>query len=168
MIVRDGLITDLERVVKIYNDAILKFENDGTFQWGKGYPNANNYIEDIKNHIVRVLEIDGLVVGTITLVFGEDENYKEIDGAWLNDEDYLVIHRIAIDKDYYKRGIGLALFKDAIEVAKKRKTRNIRIDTLKYNYDMKRLIEKFDFKYCGVITLKRNGGLRDAFHKIIE
>ena len=79
-----------------------------------------------------------------------------------------MIHRIAVDKDYYKKGIGSALFADAIKEAERRAIKNIRIDTLKENYDMKRLIEKFGFLYCGVITLKRNGGLRDAFHKVIE
>lgn len=92
------------------------------------------------------------------LSFSGEETYKEIQGAWLNDEPYAVIHRIA------SLGKGRNLLKDAIDFAFA-KIDNIRIDTHEDNNIMRSLLNKLGFVYTGIIHLK-NGDERRAYQLI--
>jgi ribosomal protein S18 acetylase RimI-like enzyme len=90
----------------------------------------------------------------------EDPTYGYIDGAWMNDEPYGVIHRIASDGE--RRGI----FKNVLEFCKEkmavRNIKNLRIDTHADNKPMQHLVEKYDFNRCGIIYLG-NGSPRIAY-----
>ncbi len=92
------------------------------------------------------------------LSYSGEETYKEILGAWLNDEPYAVIHRIA------SLGKGKNLLKAAIDFAFN-KTNNIRIDTHEDNNIMRSLLKKLGFLYTGIIHLK-DGDDRRAYQLI--
>ena len=92
------------------------------------------------------------------LSFSGEDTYKVIQGAWINDEPYAVIHRIA------SFGKGKNLLEEAIDFAFE-KTNNIRIDTHEDNNIMRTLLKKLGFIYTGIIHLK-NGDERRAYQLI--
>lgn len=89
------------------------------------------------------------------LILGEDVTYKYIEGKWLNNFPYGTIHRIA-SKQKVK-----GILRAAVSYGS-RYTNNIRIDTHKDNKVMQHLLEKLQFRKCGIIYLL-NGDPRIAY-----
>lgn len=82
------------------------------------------------------------------------------DGAWINEEPYGVVHRIASARTV--RGAATFCVNWAF-----RQTGNIRIDTHRDNIPMQNMLKKNGFRYCGTVYLE-NGEPRIAFQKITE
>ena len=164
MIIREASINDIEQVLKIYADAREKFANDKTYQWKDGYPNEITFCEDLKVNKVFVLEEENIIAGVMTVLTDEEPDYKTIDGKWLNNETYITIHRIALKKEFLHQGFATKLIDFAKNFAINNNVYNIRIDTHNQNKDMKKLLSKSGFIYCGVIYLiEKNLEPRDAF-----
>ena len=89
---------------------------------------------------------------------GEDPTYGEIDGAWLSDEPYCTIHRVASRGEAH--GLTGEIFHWCMD-----RCGHLRIDTHADNKPMQRAIEKFGFVYCGIIKA-HDGTPRIAFEKI--
>lgn len=125
-------------------------------QWGDGYPGVDILKNDIINGDSYVLSDNGKLVGTFTLVFGEEPTYNVIkNGEWNFDKPYGTIHRLASDGTV--RGIARACFEYCFE-----KTDYLRIDTHENNIAMRAAIESFGFKKCGNIYV-RNRSERIAY-----
>ena len=100
---------------------------------------------------------EDVVQGVFALMDGPDVTYAYIeDGAWLNDEPYVVIHRIASAEDAH------GIMKCATDFCKSIAA-NVRIDTHHNNTIMQRQIEKNGFTKCGVIYVE-DGSARIAYH----
>ena len=113
---------DIISIMPIYEAAKAKMRADGNMhQWSDKYPDEETLLDDINRGELYIAH-DNEIYGVFMLSFSGEETYEEIQGAWLNDEPYAVIHRIA------SLGKGRNLLKDAIDFAFA-KTNNIRIDT---------------------------------------
>ena len=82
--------------------------------------------------------------GVFVIIEGDDPLYNSIDGRWLDDGDYISVHRIASDGEVH------GIFDTAISYAKE-KYPCIRIDTYRDNKIMQKLLEKSGFTYCGIV-----------------
>lgn len=141
MEIRKASVQDLGQIMQVYDKA-RKFmrENGNAEQWGEDYPSAELIEHDIDKMYLCMSE------GRIACVFyyaaEEDEDYKEINGKWLNEEPYGVVHRVA------STGIvrGAASFCLGWAYAQ---TLNLRMDTYSDNIPMQKLLEKCGFQYCG-------------------
>ena len=127
-------------------------------QWSDKYPDEETLINDIARNELYIAYDDEGIYGVFMLSYSGEETYEEIQGAWLNDEPYAVIHRIA------SFGKGKNLLEEAIDFAFE-KTNNIRIDTHEDNNIMRTLLKKLGFIYTGIIHLK-NGDERRAYQLI--
>ena len=87
------------------------------------------------------------IVAYFALLPSPEPTYNVIDGAWLTDEPYGVIHRMASYPDVH------GIFAAIIEFAAARYA-HLRIDTHRDNRIMRHLIEKHGFTYCGIIWLE--------------
>ena len=93
------------------------------------------------------------------LIPGRDPTYDIIeDGAWLSDEEYSTIHRVAAD------GRVNGVFEAALRFSLAQ-TPHIRIDTHEDNAVMRHLIEKNDFQRTGMIYC-RDGSPRIAYERV--
>ena len=145
MKIRKAVIRDFPRVLEIYKSAREFMAQNGNFtQWGTSYPYPEMIKEDINIGRLYVAECQGIVEGVFLLESGPDETYLEIEGEWLNNEPYYVIHRIA------SSGVAKGVLKAAVEYALKFSD-NIRIDTHNKNIPMQKALVKLGFKYCGII-----------------
>lgn len=158
LMIRRANKEDIISIMPIYEAAKAKMRADGNIdQWSDKYPDEVTLLDDIARGDLYVA-CSGEIYGVFMLSFSGEETYEEIQGAWLNDEPYAVIHRIA------SRGKGRNLLKDAIDFAFA-KTDNIRIDTHEDNNIMRSLLNKLGFVYTGIIHLK-NGDERRAYQLI--
>ncbi len=113
-----------------------------------------------EDHVMNGLENTG--AGAIQFVFayilGEDPTYKVIeDGAWLNDEPYGTVHRVA------SAGTAKGVVKSIANWALTQNP-NLRIDTHHDNVVMQGALAKEGFTRCGIIRLA-NGDPRIAYQK---
>ena len=86
------------------------------------------------------------IVAYFALLPSPEPTYSYIDGAWLSDEPYGVIHRIASFPDEH------GIFSAIIDFAASRYP-HLRIDTHRDNRIMQHVIESAGFTYCGIIWL---------------
>lgn len=150
---------DIKFIMRIYEAAKKKMRADGNLhQWSDKYPDEETLINDIARNELYIAYDDEGIYGVFMLSYSGEETYEEIQGAWLNDEPYAVIHRIA------SFGKGKNLLEEAIDFAFE-KTNNIRIDTHEDNNIMRTLLKKLGFIYTGIIHLK-NGDERRAYQLI--
>ncbi len=141
--IRKAVAADLGRCLEIYESAReFMRQNGNPDQWGTEYPYEHLLVEDIKLGRLYVVENNDVVEGVFLMESGPDETYLEIEGQWLNDEPYYVIHRIA--------SAGKGVLRAAVEFALKH-TNNVRIDTHECNEVMQKALTKLGFKHCGTI-----------------
>lgn len=164
MKLRPTTLDDLPSVIKIINQAKEYFKISNINQWQDGYPNEVSIINDIKKNEAYVLEDNNKVIATVMISVANEPTYNYIEGQWLQNNKYIVIHRIAIDNNY--KGLGLAKFilDEAIKLHPQ--VTSIRIDTHENNISMQHFLAKYGFTYCGNIFLA-NQSLRRAYEKII-
>ena len=147
-------LLDLDEILSIYERA-RKFmrENGNPNQWKKVHPPKESLIENINDQILYVLKNDGIIDGVFLFDKGPDPTYEYIKGAWLNERDYYVIHRIA------SSGRTRGVFKDCFEYCLNF-TDNIKMDTHADNKIMQKALEKLGFLHCGTIYVPNYGPMR--------
>lgn len=162
MNVRKSTIDDLDILLAIYKYAREQMKLNGNpTQWGNTEPSIETIKNDITNGNSYIIEKNGEVCGTFAFIIGNDPTYAVIkDGAWLNNEKYGVIHRVASNG----REKGIINF---ILSYCESKIDNIRIDTHHDNKIMQHLLEKNGYKKCGTIFVKDNTS-RIAYQKTLN
>lgn len=165
MTIRKAIKNDLDRCLEIYSDAREYMRQNGNpDQWGTEYPFDYLIKDDIELGRLYVVDCEGLVEGVFLMESGPDETYSEIEGQWLNDEPYYVIHRIA------SSGKVKGVVNVAVDFALQN-TKNVRIDTHEKNLTMQKVLEKIGFKHCGTIYVYapwEGKSPRMAFHLSIK
>jgi ribosomal protein S18 acetylase RimI-like enzyme len=172
--IRKATLNDLDAILVIVEDARELSRSLKSKQWlGKdNYPNAQTFSKDISNDELYVYVVNDLVVGFCAISSTSEPTYFKIyEGEWIsNNQPYLVVHRLAVKKQFYGKGIGIELLKHAEALAIKNKFNSIRLDTAKENQPMRKLVDKLNYKYCGLIKLGKYQGEEDnrlAFEKLI-
>ena len=180
---RKSTFDDVDRILEIIEKAKIELRKLGLDQWQNGYPNREVIENDVKNGISYVLEeisekndksenqISKKIVGTIVLSPKKEEPYSKIEGKWITNDDYIVIHRLAVDSEIKNKGIATKILEFSEKECIKNKILSIKTDTHENNEPMKKFLEKNGFSYCGVIYLDREpdvGEKRIAYEKIIK
>lgn len=148
---------DLNKILDIYSYARKFMALTGNpNQWINNYPSIDILSNDLDKKQLYVCYDESGIYGVFVFFLGIDETYNYIEGKWLNDEPYGVIHRIA------SSGIKKGMFSEVFEYVTKFSA-NIRIDTHHDNLVMQKVLNKHGFMKCGVIYLK-NGNPRLAYH----
>ena len=147
MTVRESKTGDLPAMLDIYEKARKRMHEGGNPTQWVNYPTKAVLENDLLLHRSYVIEEDGGVCGTFVFTIGEDPTYKVIEGAWLDETPYGVIHRIAGD------GVQKGILHTALTFATA-KIKNIRIDTHENNLPMRKALAKEGFTYCGVIYIR--------------
>ncbi len=169
MYYRLATLEDIDEIMIAVEDSreILRLQGNG--QWQDGYPNKDDFINDIKNqNLYVVLDKNDLfkIAGVCALTYFEEDYHHLYEGKWKTELDYMVMHRVALNKKYAHQGYGDLLFKTFIDVAIKKGYHSLRIDTHEGNTIMRHLISKFGFEYCGRVILPSNKD-RMVFEKVL-
>lgn len=156
----------IDEIWAILSDAILRRKADGSNQWQDGYPNLSVVKSDIENGFGHVVTGDGLVLAYCALIFNNEPAYADIEGQWLSDADFLVLHRVAVAKEHLGKGITKYILKSIEEIATGKQVFSIRADTNFDNAAMLALFEKNGYAYCGEVYFR--GSPRKAFEKLLN
>ena len=164
--IRKTVRNDIDDIVRIIDQAKAYLKGQGIDQWQDGYPNKEVLLEDIQQGYSYVLE-DGHIIGTMSFKVADDPDYARIDGKWLCEGSYGVIHRIVIDDKYKGEGRAKELLEYAIKGCRESHVISLRIDTHQDNRSMRRFLEKNGFIECGMIYI---GGVspRIAYERCLE
>jgi len=153
--IRPATAADLPALRPVFEAAKAIMRADGNLeQWSApGFPPEDLLLHDIERgggFVILSGAAGGVeesqIVAYFALLPSPEPTYDYIDGAWLTDEPYGVIHRIASYPE--EHGIFAAI----IDYAATRYS-HLRIDTHRDNRIMQHLIEKHGFTYCGIIWL---------------
>jgi len=160
MTIRKTTPADLDAVMEIYAYARAYMQESGNpNQWHDNHPPRTLIENDIKTGLSYVCEDESKIVAVFYFNVENEPTYNEIDGHWLSDEPYGVVHRIA--RGPGAKGAGAACLEWCVA-----RHANIRIDTHRDNAAMLKLLEKLGYMYCGIIWLE-NGDERLAYQKLI-
>lgn len=159
---------DVSGIMAIIQEAQAHLKILGIDQWQNNYPNAQTINGDIESNNSYILLKDNIIVGTSAVIFGNDPTYNTIyKGKWINDQEYGVVHRIAVSQDYHGLGLGSQIIKHVELMCISKDINSIKVDTHKENKAMQTLLLKNGFVYCGIIYLE-DGNERMAFQKVLS
>ena len=162
---------DMQRIMKITNDAKCLLKQNGSLQWQQGYPNEETFISDINNKSLYGIYENNNLMAYGAYILGKDINYVEIDGKWdvpANEKD-LAIHRVAVDSNCHGKKYGVKILKYGIIYAKKLRCISVKVDTHKNNIPMQKCINNSGFVYKGVVKIIRDklDNLRNAYEIVL-
>ena len=181
MVIRPATPADLPALRPVFEAAKAIMRADGNLeQWSApGFPDDSLLLRDIDRGGGFVIEsrwpvaaghdetdvMPGLtghlaaprIVAYFALLPSPEPTYDVIDGAWLTDGPYGVIHRIASYLEVH------GIFSTVIDYAATRYA-HLRIDTHRDNRIMQHLIGKHGFTCCGIIWLQ-DGTERLAYER---
>ena len=164
---RKGGNTDVGRIMELVADAQNWFAKQNIDQWQDGYPTREIISKDVSDGINYVVELNGDVIATAVISFDGEPTYVVIDGrGWLNDNGYVVVHRVAVADEWRRRGVAREILYYAERLCAAQGVGDIRIDTHRDNLAMRSLLKNVGYAHCGRITLT-SGAEREAYHKIL-
>lgn len=166
-IFRKAALSDIPAMMDIVHDAQKALRSQGVNQWQNGYPNEAQLEKDIAADGAYILLENEVVIATMALLPGPDPTYGWIDGAWLSDQPYFVIHRLAVRSDSKGSGVAAQMLSETESICKSAGISAIRVDTHHDNKPMQRFLSKNGFIPCGDIRLA-DGAPRIAFEKLLK
>lgn len=165
--IRKAELSHLGAIMECIVDAQRLLHDCGVDQWQDGYPTIDIIRKDIERGESYILIHNGVIVATAVISFAGEVTYNHIEGSWLNDNRYAVIHRLAVRSDARNQGLATHLFDYTEQLCHQNGVGNIRVDTHKDNLIMQRLLGRLGYLYCGNITLL-SGAKRIALQKVLR
>ena len=95
---------DPDKIWEILQQAIERRRLDNSQQWQNGYPNPETVNSDIEKQIGYVLVENDNVVAYSAVILNDEPAYENIEGKWLSDGDFNVIHRLAVSDEVVGKG----------------------------------------------------------------
>lgn len=162
---RKATETDVPLIWEILQQAIARRKADGSTQWQNGYPNPETVYNDIAKGVGFVLADGETIIAYSAVLINDEPAYDAIDGQWLSNSDFVVVHRVAISEDYLGQGLVQKMFGYFEDFALQNNIHSVKVDTNFDNLPMLRIMEKLGYTYCGEVLI--NGGPRKAFEKVL-
>jgi len=157
---------DKNTIWEILQAAIEQRRKDGSDQWQNGYPNEQTVITDIQNGHGYVLVDNQAIIAYAAIIFGIEPTYTDIQGQWLSNGDYAVVHRVGTAEALKRKGMGANLFLLIEALCVEKNIFSIKVDTNFDNVPMLRILDKLNYTYCGEIFF--SGASRKAYEKLLN
>lgn len=160
---RKANLSEIPQIWEILQDAIEQRRLDGSTQWQDGYPNELSIKSDIENGYGYVFTEDESILAYAAIIFDKEPAYENIEGKWLTDGDYTVVHRVAVSKLAKGKGIATKLFQSIEDLSVENNIYSIKVDTNFDNTPMLKILDRLKYTYCGEVYFR--GSARKAFEK---
>lgn len=160
---RVATLRDYTDCVNIINLARKQMMESGLHQWNEGYPSEDDILNDINNGVARVLTIDRKIAVYGAVILNGEPRYENLDGKWLTNGNYYVIHRFATHPDLQREGYAQKFIKSVKGLCEVECVPSIKLDTHAKNFKMINLLSSMGFCYCGCIDYGEHHGKRLAF-----
>ena len=112
-----------------------------------------------------MLEAENEIIGYAAIIDELEPAYEIIEGQWLSNQKYMVVHRVAVSNKYIGKGIATIIFQEIEKIVISRKIHSIKVDTNFDNIPMLKILDKLGYTYCGEVYFR--GSARKAFQKLL-
>ena len=160
---RKATTVEVPIIWAILQQAIARRKEEGSDQWQDGYPNPESVRKDVEKGQGFVLTEGETIAGYSAVIINDEPEYAKIIGKWLSNDDFVVIHGVAISENYLGKGLAKKIMRYVEEFAINNNIFSIKADTNFDNLAMLTIFEKLGYKYCGKVYFR--GGERKAFEK---
>ena len=92
---------------------------NGIYQWNEHYPDKDSFVNDAENMELYVYIENKKLIACISLCNEMDEVYIPVTWKTKN-QNNLYIHRLAVNPDFQKKGVGRDLMNFAENFARKK------------------------------------------------
>lgn len=164
-IVESAAMDDLAEIMQIFAQAREFMGGMGNPQWQDGFPEESFIADKISCGLMYKL-MCGDSLAAVFSVLDYDEDYNVIDGKWLTDGNYFVLHTVAVARLFRGRGCARFIFSYAESMAAARGKISVRMDTHEQNVPMRTLVASLGYTFCGKLKV-RGGKPRIGFEKLI-
>lgn len=166
ILLRRATVTDSDIIWTILQQAIEQRRLDGSTQWQDGYPNPATIQADIEQGYGYVLTAGEDVIAYAAVLLNNEPAYNDIEGKWLTNGDFFVVHRVAVSDTVKGKGIATTLFRLLEPFAVEQEVYSIKVDTNFDNTPMLKILDKLGYTYCGEVFFR--GSARKAFEKVLS
>ncbi len=151
---------------KVLDAARWQMIRIGRQQWTPEYPNHQVLGDDLEAEAGYIIEQDGLIVAYGAVYQNGEPEYERLRGSWLSHEDYLVVHRLAVDPQFERRGLARDFLANVERLAIEQKIFSIKVDTNYDNVGMLHILQTSGYTYCGKVNYPVSGE-RLAYEKLL-
>jgi GNAT superfamily N-acetyltransferase len=163
---RKAKLSEIDPIWEILQQAIQRRKEDGSTQWQDGYPNPEVVQKDIEKGEGFVLIAGETIIGYSAVLINDEPAYEKIEGNWLTNDDFVVIHRVAISEKYLGKGFAKMIIKYVEDFALGNHIFSVKADTNFDNIAMMKIFENFGYTYCGEVYFR--GSPRKAYEKVLS
>ncbi|PSK94699.1 GNAT family N-acetyltransferase [Taibaiella chishuiensis] len=166
MNLRKATTAEVPAIWTILQAAVAQRKADGSKQWQDGYPNEQTILDDIAKGYAYVLVAGEELMAYAAIIFDIEPAYEGIEGRWLTDGDYAVVHRVATAPAAKGKGIATGLFRMIEGHCLAQQVNSIKVDTNFDNIPMLKILDRLGYTYCGEVYFR--GSARKAFEKVLS
>ncbi len=163
---RKADLTEVPEIWIILQNAILRRKADGSNQWQDGYPNPEVIQEDIQKNIGYILLENNVIIGYCAVLVNDEPEYANLQGEWITNSDFVVVHRIAIAASHLGKNLSKKIIEHIEDFARNHQIYSIKVDTNHDNFAMMKIFEKAGFVFCGIVHFR--GSPRRAYEKVLN
>tara|TARA_B100000530_G_scaffold134878_1_gene84144 strand:- start:315 stop:812 length:498 start_codon:yes stop_codon:yes gene_type:complete len=164
--IRKAKINELDEIMNMYASCVDGMQKANIDQWDSTYPNRKIISEDIRNKSFYIFLINDKIIGGINIDKIQDKTYLDVE--WKDKGNkFLVVHRLAVRQEFWKKGIGNKLMIFAESLVKEKKLNSIRLDTYSSNPIAINFYLNLGYIKKGEIFLKPNKNEYYCFEKLI-
>ena len=167
MVLQRASLEDYDHIIAFYDDVIERtpeIEKHARWQHGK-HPTADGIKSYVNEGCMYLYKEQDTIVGAMALTMYQGADYHAI--GWsrqVQDDEVSVIHILAVSPDKQGTGIGSEMVREAINLAKAKGMKSIRLDALATNTPAHKIYERLGFVYKGKQHLyAENTGWTDFF-----
>jgi len=163
---RKAELSEIAPIWRILQQAVLRRKEEGSNQWQDGYPNPEVVQKDIEKGDGFVLLSGETIIGYSAVLINNEPAYEKIEGNWLTNDDFVVLHRVAISEKYLGKGFAKMILGYIEDFARSNNIYSIKADTNFDNIAMLKIFENSGYSYCGEVYFR--GSARKAYEKVLK
>lgn len=163
---RKAELSEIASIWRILQQAVLRRKEEGSNQWQDGYPNPEIVQKDIEKGDGFVLLSGETIIGYSAVLINNEPAYEKIEGNWLTNDDFVVLHRVAISEKYLGKGFAKMILGYIEDFARSNNIYSIKADTNFDNIAMLKIFENSGYSYCGEVYFR--GSARKAYEKVLK
>lgn len=163
--IRKAASEDLAEIMEIIKATVEEMKTYGNTQWDENYPQEKDFAGDISKGDLYVDERDGEVAGFICVNQVEPVEYEDLN--WSSKEKAMVVHRMAVNPKFRRKGIASGMMQFADELALSKGIRYMKTDTYSVNPKMNALFVKCGYKFVGEMSFLGKEKLFNSYEKYL-
>ena len=148
---RKAKAQDVPQIMDIIRETVAEMQSYNNPQWDEHYPAASDFLADIKECWLYVLEENQEIIGFVCLNNVSGKSYPKI--TWQDTSTPLVMRRMGVKPSCRRRGVAQQLLQHIEDIAKSSGISVIKMDTFCRNDKMNAFVKKNGFIHRGTVCI---------------